>query len=126
MDRTIKGIKKLRKTKIRNALLVATTAALVSIQAQATEIQVLATGAVSGAFSKLVPLFERETGDTVHLSWGPSFGASKDALPVRIRNGEPVDVGSFVGFAASCRKAGASLKDVGTRTRLPEISAGRA
>ncbi|TFE42304.1 ABC transporter substrate-binding protein [Paraburkholderia dipogonis] len=92
-------MKKMRKTKIRNALLVATTAALVSIQAQATEIQVLATGAVSGAFSKLVPLFERETGDTVHLSWGPSFGASKDALPVRIRNGEPVDVVIMVGSA---------------------------
>jgi molybdate transport system substrate-binding protein len=99
IDRNIEGIKKMQKSKIRYALLVAATFASASIQAQATELQVLATGAVSGAFRKLIPVFERETGDTVHLSWGPSFGSSKDALPVRIRNGEPVDVVIMVGSA---------------------------
>lgn len=89
----------MQKNRLRNALLVAATLASASIQAQATDLHVLATGAVSGAFSKLIPVFERETGDTVHISWGPSFGSSKDALPVRIRNGEPVDVVIMVGTA---------------------------
>lgn len=59
----------------------------------------LATGALRSAFRRLVPAFERETGDKLIVSWGPSYGASPDDLPVRIKNREPMDVCFMIGAA---------------------------
>ncbi len=58
----------------------------------AADVHVLATGALSAAFKEVVPAFEEKTGHHLVISWGPSYGASPDALPMRIRNGEPMDV----------------------------------
>ena len=44
------------------------------------------------AVSRAIANFEKETGHTLSLSWGPSFGTTKDALPVRIAAGQPADV----------------------------------
>lgn len=60
--------------------------------ANAGEIHVLVSGAFTGAFKTIAPRFEKETGHTLSLSWGPSFGTTKDALPVRIAAGQPADV----------------------------------
>ena len=60
--------------------------------ADAGELRVLVSGAFTGAFKTIAPRFEKETGLTLSLSWGPSFGTTRDALPVRIAAGQPADV----------------------------------
>ncbi|HKT66607.1 MAG TPA: substrate-binding domain-containing protein [Burkholderia sp.] len=60
--------------------------------AHADEIHVLATGALRGAFERLAPAFEQASGHHLEIAWGPSYGTSPDALPVRLRNDEAVDV----------------------------------
>ncbi|MFM0216482.1 MULTISPECIES: substrate-binding domain-containing protein [Paraburkholderia] len=66
--------------------------ALVSGAVHAADVHVLATGALSAAFRELGPGYERQTGNHLIISWGPSYGTSADALPMRIRNGEAMDV----------------------------------
>jgi molybdate transport system substrate-binding protein len=57
-----------------------------------TEIKVLTTGILKGAFDKIATRFEQDTGQRVTMSWGPSTGTSPEASPVRVRSGEVVDV----------------------------------
>jgi len=72
---------------------------MVASSAHAKDIHVLATGALSAAFKKLGPAFEKKTGDHLVISWGPSYGTSPDALPIRIKNNEPMDVCFMIGAA---------------------------
>jgi len=67
--------------------------------AQAADIHVIATGALKGAFTKLAPAFEQASGHKLLIAWGPSYGSSADAIPMRIKNHEPVDVLIMVGAA---------------------------
>jgi molybdate transport system substrate-binding protein len=60
--------------------------------ASAEEIKVLTTGILKGSFPAIAAQFERETDNTLQMSWGPSSGNSPEAAQVRIRNGEHVDV----------------------------------
>ncbi|KVE10148.1 substrate-binding domain-containing protein [Burkholderia anthina] len=60
--------------------------------AHADDIRVLATGALHGAFEQLVPMFEKSSGHRLEIAWGPSYGTSPEALPMRLRNGEQVDI----------------------------------
>jgi molybdate transport system substrate-binding protein len=60
--------------------------------ARAAEIHVIVTGALTAPFREIVPAFERTTGNKLITAWGPSAGETKDAIPVRLRNGEPADV----------------------------------
>lgn len=64
---------------------------------RAEEIHVIATGAVSGAFKQIVPQFESQSGYKLSISWGPSSGKSPEAIPVRLKNGEPADVVIMIG-----------------------------
>lgn len=68
------------------------TALFLSGTAQAADIHVIATGALKGAFSRLVPAFEQASGHRLVIAWGPSYGSSPDAIPTRLENREPVDV----------------------------------
>ncbi len=84
---------------MRKMLIAAITAAVapwgtlpMARSASAAEIHAIVTGALTGAFRELVPQFERQSGDKIIIAWGPSSGTSPDAIPVRIQNGEPVDV----------------------------------
>ncbi len=70
-----------------------------AVSAQAADIHVLATGALSAAFKTIAPAFEKSTGNRLIVSWGPSYGTSSDDLPVRIRNHEPMDVCFMIGAA---------------------------
>ncbi|KVE85519.1 ABC transporter substrate-binding protein [Burkholderia cepacia] len=63
-----------------------------STGAHAEDIHVLATGALHGAFGQLVPMFEKSSGHRLEIAWGPSYGTSSEALPMRLRNGEKVDI----------------------------------
>ncbi|MGT2434467.1 substrate-binding domain-containing protein [Cupriavidus basilensis] len=67
--------------------------------AWAADIHVLATGALHAAFEKVIPAYEQQSGNHLIIGWGPSYGASPDALPMRIKNGEPMDVCFMIGAA---------------------------
>jgi molybdate transport system substrate-binding protein len=58
-----------------------------TVSAQAAEIQALITTAMKAAIDDLVPKFERDTGNTVAVSFGPSGGIAR-----RFVGGEPADV----------------------------------
>nr|WP_198984545.1 substrate-binding domain-containing protein [Herbaspirillum sp. ASV7] len=86
-------------TKTLSTAAVACMMTATTLPARAAEIHVLATGALSAAFKKLVPAFEKKSGDHLVIAWGPSYGSSADALPTRIRNKEPMDLCFMIGAA---------------------------
>jgi len=74
-------------------------ALLVSGAASAAEVRVMISGGLTAAFKALVPEFERITGNTVLIAYGPSMGTTVNAIPVRLERGEPADVLIMVGYA---------------------------
>lgn len=73
------------------ALLALGCSGVLSNTAHAADIHVLATGALSAAFRQFAPDFEKKSGHHLIVSWGPSYGSSPDALPMRIKAGEAMD-----------------------------------
>lgn len=65
------------------------------------EIRVMISGGFSAAYGHLTPDFERVTGNKVVTVYGPSMGETLEAIPTRIKRGEPVDVLIMVGSALS-------------------------
>ncbi len=57
-----------------------------------SELKVLTTGILKGAFDRIAAKFHEDTGHRVTMSWGPSTGTSAQASPVRVRSGEAIDV----------------------------------
>src|SRR6201996_4605339 len=74
-------------------------ALLLSGAADAAEVKVMISGGLTAAFKALVPEFERSTGNTVSIAYGPSMGTTTNAIPVRLARGEPADVLIMVGYA---------------------------
>ena len=68
-------------------------------QARAAEIHVASSGGFAAAYKQLAAQFEKQTGNTVVSSWGPSMGDTHDAVPQRLARGEPIDVVIMVGYA---------------------------
>ena len=66
---------------------------------QSAEIAVMISGGFSAAYKELVPEFEKTSGNRVVTAWGPSMGATPEAIPNRLARGEPVDVLIMVGGA---------------------------
>jgi len=66
---------------------------------RAAEVRVVSSGGFAAAYRELAPAFERQTGDTLITEWGPSMGDTVDAVPARLRRGEPIDVLIMVGYA---------------------------
>jgi len=60
--------------------------------AAAAEINVMISGGFSGAYSNLIPEYERMTGHKIVTVRGASMGNTPEAVPNRIARGEPVDV----------------------------------
>jgi molybdate transport system substrate-binding protein len=58
----------------------------------AAELHAIVSGALSGAFRELVPRFEQASRHKLVIAWGPSSGASRDAIPARLDSGEMPDV----------------------------------
>jgi molybdate transport system substrate-binding protein len=75
----------------RSILTVALLAGALGV-ASAAEIQVITSGAFSAAFRELVPMYEKQSGHTVKMSFGASMGAAPDAIPARLTRGEKFDV----------------------------------
>jgi molybdate transport system substrate-binding protein len=59
---------------------------------QGSELKVLTTGILKGAFDRIAAKFQEDTGHRITMSWGPSTGTSAEASPVRVRSGEAIDV----------------------------------
>jgi len=66
---------------------------------QAAEVHVVSSGGFAAAYRALAPEFERDTGNTLVIGWGPSMGQTVDAVPARLARNEPVDVLIMVGYA---------------------------
>jgi molybdate transport system substrate-binding protein len=68
-------------------------AGLVSaVAARADEVHVLTSGAFTEACRQLAPAFERATGHTMVLGFGPSMGPGADTIPSRLARHEDADV----------------------------------
>jgi len=67
--------------------------------ASAADIKVMSSGGFSAAYGSLAPEFERHTGYKIDTVLGPSMGTAPDAIPVRLKRGEPADVLIMVGSA---------------------------
>lgn len=72
---------------------------LTAVSAQAVELHVVSSGGFAAAYRALGPAFERETGNTLVSSWGPSMGTTANAVPQRLARNEPIDVVIMVGYA---------------------------
>lgn len=81
------------------ALLIAAGLLLFAGSAGAAEIKVMGSAGFKAAYLDLVAEFERTTGHRIVNAWGPSMGATPQAVPNRIARGEPVDVVIVVGDA---------------------------
>lgn len=68
--------------------------------ASASDIRVMISSGFHGAYSQLVPAFERATGNHVITTRGPSMGDSPEAIPARLARGEAADVVILDGGAA--------------------------
>jgi molybdate transport system substrate-binding protein len=84
---------------------VASAALLHPAVAAAEVVNVVATGALQGAMQKLKPAYEKKTGHTLHIVWGPSFGPSPESIPSRLKAHEPMDV--TIGTAETIETLGA-------------------
>lgn len=84
-------------TKPVGAALLAAAAALA--QAHAAELHVMNSGGFTAAYQLLAPKFEAATGNTLDIAYGPSMGATPEAIPNRLARGEPADVVIMVGYA---------------------------
>jgi molybdate transport system substrate-binding protein len=70
-----------------------------AVSASAADVHVMISGGLTAAFKQLVPQFEKATGNTVVTVYGPSMGATPQAIPMRLSRGEPADVLIMVGDA---------------------------
>jgi molybdate transport system substrate-binding protein len=84
---------------IRSLALGLVAALLLAGSASAAEVRVMISGGLTAAFNALVPEFERQTGNKVITSYGPSMGTTTNAIPMRLDRGEPADVLILVGYA---------------------------
>lgn len=84
--------------------LVGLLALLAAAVAPAAEVRVMISAGFYPAYSELGPAFEKSTGHRLITVRGPSLGDSPEAIPNRLRAGEPADVVIMVG---------ASIDDLG-------------
>ncbi len=77
----------------------AALAVAVAGAAHATDVHVVSSGGFAQAYKDLSGPYERATGDRLVSAWGPSMGATANAIPARLARGEPVDVVIMVGDA---------------------------
>jgi molybdate transport system substrate-binding protein len=93
------------KTKRSIAGLLAAALVLAPLAAVAAEIHVMSSAGFKAAYLELVQKFEQKTGHHVVNAWGPSMGATPQAVPNRLARGEPADV--VIGVREALDKLGA-------------------
>jgi len=77
---------------LRSVTRVAVLVLLTAVAAQADEIKVMTSGAMSAALREVVPGFERASGSTVTIVSGGSVAGAADSIPDRLKRGERADV----------------------------------
>ena len=77
---------------VRSAARIAVLLLFTAIAAQAQEIHVMTSGALSAALRELAPIFERASGVTLVMVSGGSVAGATDSIPDRLRRGERTDV----------------------------------
>lgn len=84
----------MKKTRSAPLLLSTGLASLLTLStgAEAAELKIIASGALKGAMAHLQPAYERASGNTLSISWGPSMGDSPESIPQRIKHKEPMDL----------------------------------
>jgi molybdate transport system substrate-binding protein len=98
---------------------------LIAAAAQAQEIHVMTSGALSAALRELAPTFERSSGSTLVIVSGGSVAGATDSIPDRLQRGERTDV--LIMAAAGIDdlvKAGRAV--AGSRVDLARSSIGMA
>ena len=80
---------------LATVLLLATLAGAAEVK----EVKVFISGGFSAALRELGPEFERATGTKVVAVFAPSMGETPEAIPNRLKRGEPADVLIMVGYA---------------------------
>lgn len=63
-----------------------------SVDVYAETLEVISSGGFYSSMEKLIPVFEKQTGNTIHLSSGSSMGESPTAIPNRLNRGEHFDM----------------------------------
>ena len=85
---------------VRSLSMIAMAALLLMRPACAADIHVMISSGFHGAYTELVPAFERATGHHLVTTRGPSMGDSPEAIPARLARGEAADVVILDGGAA--------------------------
>jgi len=67
--------------------------------AQATDLRVVSSGGFAQAYKDLSSAYEHSSGNHLLSEWGPSMGATRNAIPARLERGESIDVVIMVGDA---------------------------
>ncbi len=67
--------------------------------AMAEPLTVVSSGGFAAAYKKLVAEWQKQPDRAVDSQWGPSMGATKNAIPQRLDRKEPIDVVIMVGDA---------------------------
>lgn len=65
--------------------------------AQAADLHVVSSGGFAQAYKDLSGPYERASGNQLQSEWGPSMGATRNAIPARLARGEAIDVVIMVG-----------------------------
>jgi molybdate transport system substrate-binding protein len=89
----------LRLFHLKSKALAALAACTLATAAHATDLHVVSSGGFAQAYKDLSAAYEKTSGDKLISEWGPSMGATKNAIPARLARGEPVDVVIMVGDA---------------------------
>jgi molybdate transport system substrate-binding protein len=113
------------KTLLAGRFLVVAALQLWAVTAGAAEIHVMSSGGFKAAYLELAAEFERTTGHKVVNIWGPSMGATAEAIPNRIARGEPVDVVILVSDSLDQLIKGGKVV-AGSRTDLARALIGAA
>ena len=82
----------LRRIHARRTAAFVAVALFVATAARAQEVRVVTSGGFTEAYKQLAPQFERDTHIKVISGFGASMGATPDAIPNRLKRGEPIDV----------------------------------
>ncbi len=72
--------------------LICVAALLFTVAVPAADVNVMISAGFYKAYSELVPVFEKETGHKLITTRGPSLGDSPEAIPARLKRGEPADL----------------------------------
>ncbi|MCS0580099.1 substrate-binding domain-containing protein [Massilia pinisoli] len=89
----------MRPNFLKHKALAALAAFALSAAAHAADLHVVSSGGFAQAYKDLSPQYERASGDHLVSEWGPSMGATKNAIPARLARGEQIDVVIMVGDA---------------------------